>query len=413
MVEITVINPPISAADSMRSDVRAEGRGGCRRANGECFFLLYGARGLNYYLKRAKRHKKLALREEKKFDKKLSKLIKSYEKKTRKLNDNTPELLRDTPKYVKKLSRVEAKYHKKSIKLRYKRVKRGIERRVLNYSVRELAIFREFVSAYSLRLKRVRTSGVKSQIDKARDALTNAIRKHNRMTDELSLILGKPIARISTNVAEQIVRDGVVFKLPKIALCRETVESVGDKSRTIGDKYRFGMPYTINSQGIPVYTGTCRIAPGVGIKGIGVDADMRPLIGATNSGIAFAGTPNPKVLGLALSTPTALVPGMSGANSPVFGIAEELSEAEDALFSDIDEKPVSEEIKEIDNYLVGAISAYTYAFIIAYFQFNCAFAIKYNTDYVYLNCSFLNFCFCNSIFFISFHHINRAFIKWN
>ena len=357
MVEITVINPPISASDTMRSDIRAEGRLDCVSANSECFFTLYGARGLNYYLKRAKRHKKKALRQSKKFDKKLNKLIKRYEKKSRKLNDKTPELMRDNPKYVRRLERLEAKYTQKSIKLRYKRVKKGIERRVLNYSVRELAIFREFVAAYSLRLKRVRTSAIKKHIDGAKDALISAIRKHNDMADALSAVLGKPIVRISTTIAEEIIRYGNVYRLPKIALCRETIERVGEGGRTIGDPYRHGMPYTVNSQGIAVVTGTCRIAPGVGIKGIGIDSDLKPIIGATHSGLAYAGTPNPSVLGLAVNGNVATSPALAGKNNPLFGIAGELAEAEDSMFSDIDMKPVSAEIKEINNFLVGAISA--------------------------------------------------------
>ena len=358
MVEVTVINSPISAAEVMRNDKKTKGYLDARAATWAPFWFMYRAGGLNRYLKRARRHKNRALRQEKKFDKKLNKLIKRYERKTRNLNDSTPELLRDSPKYVRKMSKIEAKYHKKSIKLRYKRVKRGIERRVLNYSVRELAIFREYVMIQALTLKRVRTSAAKKWIGEAKKNLVSAIREHNDIADALSIILGKPIARISTTVAEEIIREGsCVLPLPKIAICRETLETVGDGMRAIGDPYRHGMPYTINSQGIAVVTGTCRIAPGVGINGIGLDADLKPIIGATHSGLYYAGTPNPNVLGIALNSNVSTSATRAGKNSPVYGIPTELMEPEDDFFSDIDKKAVSDEIKEINNYLVGAIGS--------------------------------------------------------
>ena len=355
MVEITVINSPINAAESMRNDKKAKGRFDSRIASWAALFLIYGRFGLSYYLRRARRHKAYAIRQEKKFDKKLEKLIASYEKKTRKLNDKTPELLRDAPGYVTKMKRIELKYNKKSMKLRYKRVKLGIERRILNYSVRELAIYREVVVAHMLTLRRVRSSATKKSISGAKRNLVIAIREHNEIADALSLILGKPIARIATTVADEIVRESITYKLPKIALCKETVESVGNVRRSIGDPYRHGMPYTINSQGIAVVTGTCRIAPGVGIKGIGLDADLRPVIGATNTGLPYAGVPNANVLGIALKDNVATSATRAGSNSPIYGIATELQEPEDALFSDIDMKPVSEEIREINDYLIGAI----------------------------------------------------------
>lgn len=356
MVEVTVINSPISAVEQMRIDKKAKGRIDSFAATASAFFIIYGVRGLNYYLKRAKRHKNRALRQEKRFDKKLDQLITSYEKKTRKLNDKTPELLRESQGYVKKMRKIELEYNKKSVKLRYRRAKKGIERRILNYSVRELAIYREVVAAQMLTLKRVRTSATKSSIGGVKRDLVLAIREHNDIADALSLILGKPIARISTTVADEIIREGAEYKLPKLALCKETIESVGDGCRTIGDPYRHGMPYTINSQGIAVITGTCRVAPGVGIKGIGLDADLKPIIGATTSGLTYAGVPDSKVLGIALNENVATSATRAGRNSPVYGIATEFLEPEDALFSDIDMKPVSEEIREINNYLVGAIS---------------------------------------------------------
>ena len=356
MVEVTVINSPISAEESMRKDEKATGYRDARMTIWSQWGILYRVGGLNRYLLRARRHKKRALNQEKKFDKKLNKLIKSYERKTRTLNNKTPELLRESPGYVRKMRKLEAKYRKKSVKLRYKRVKLGIERRVVNYAVRELAIFREFVMVRALTLKRVRASAGKKAISDARRDLVETIREHNDLADELTLILGKPIARISTTVAEHIIREGTIFKFPKIALCRETIETVDNKCRAIGDKYRFGMPYTVNSQGVAVVTGTCRIAPGVGTKGIGLDADMRPLIGATNSGLHYAGTPNPGVLGIAVNSNSSTSVQSSGSNHPLFAIAEDAAEPKDTLFSDVDTKPVSAEIREINDYLVGAVS---------------------------------------------------------
>ena len=186
--------------------------------------------------------------------------------------------------------------------------------------MRELAIYREVVAAQMLTLKRVRTSATKSSIGGVKRDLVLAIREHNDIADALSHILGKPIARISTTVADEIIREGAEYKLPKLALCKETIESVGDGCRTIGDPYRHGMPYTINSQGIAVITGTCRVAPGVGIKGIGLDADLKPIIGATTSGLTYAGVPDSKVLGIALNENVATSATRAGRNSPVYGI---------------------------------------------------------------------------------------------
>ena len=63
--------------------------------------------------------------------------------------------------------------------------------------------------------------------------------EYNKCADLCSSLIGEPIAKISSSIADEIIRDGKKeVKLPMVVCYRETVETVGDKVRTIGDRFR-------------------------------------------------------------------------------------------------------------------------------------------------------------------------------
>ncbi len=348
-VEVTEIAPPVFAEDEIDRtvvDTRAE----FRSTRWQAFRAEWK---LGRALKRVERRQRRNKRRAKRFDKKLARLNKRYDSSLFKMESLVPELQRQSPEYRAKLDRAAEKYKRATVKLRYKRVKRAIERYGMKLAAEEFVIRRERVAVLARKLLNFRTYERPSPINDARNDLINEIRDYNRHARDFSAIIGEPITEISASIADDILRNGKSYPLPKMLLCREIIETVGERARVVGDKYRFGMPVQINAQGIPVMTGTNIVVENVGSAQVGLRSDGTPVIGATDTGLPYAGAPDKTLTAAARRNPAAQRTATFSTNAP-------LSDPLDALDSDT-ETVVAGEVGELDRYIGGAVKSKSYS----------------------------------------------------
>ncbi len=352
-VEVTLINPPISAEDNVKfkaATTRAE-----KRKNGYRLFSILWR--LDRALKKLKRRHKRNLKRAKKFDRELEALGEKYSESAVKLEKRYPESQRRLLNYRLKRETLNKKYHKLLIKLRYRRAAVSIERREMKFAIEEFVIRREKLEVYCAKLYNLRAYDNPKVIAEAKKDLIDTIRDHNKAAEQLSEMLEAPITRVSASVADEIIRSGMKCYLPKIILAREIMETVGERSRAVGDRFRFGMPYTINSQGIAVQTGTSIKVSGMGFANIGLAADGTPVLGATGTGFHFAGTPVSSHSGIARPNPVSAI--KAKAETSTF-IRDEKYDNPEAPLEKIDsytETPIVSEIEKLSTYALDANKA--------------------------------------------------------
>ena len=347
-VEVTEIAPPVTAEerlDKMVADTRRE----LRRTTWQTMLAFMH---LSRRLRKIVRRKKRIMRKSKRFDKRLAKLNKNYDTALFQLESLVPEQRREGPTYKEKLAKISDKYETKLAKLRYVRAQAAIERRIMKLSAEELSVRREKVAVFERRLSNVRAYGRPLPIRNAKFDLVQSIREYNSHAKEFSEIIGEPIVQVNPGIVEDIIRSGKVYKLPKMVMCREIIESYGDNKRIIGDRYRYGMPVVINAQGLAVMTGTNFLVPGMGSPHVGLRSDGQPIIGITDTGLPYAGAPDRTLTAKARINPTSAIkePMLAYMNS------EDLEDNEKVISSEM-ETAVSGEIDELDKFIGGAVKA--------------------------------------------------------
>ena len=344
-VEVTEITPPITA-DERLDRIIVDTRREMRDNRWQSVFALWT---IDRSLNRAERRQKRNNRRAKRFDKKLKRLNKRYDSSLFKMESLVPELQRQSPEYRAKLDRAAEKYKRATVKLRYKRVKRAIERYGMKLAAEEFVLRRERVAVLMKKLLNLRTYYKPKPIRDAKNDLVEEIRDYNRHAREFSKIIGEPITEISASVIDEIVRNGKMFPLPRIILCREIVETVDGRSRIIGDKYRFGMPVQINAQGLPIMTGTNIVVENVGSTHIGLRSDGCPVIGSTDTGLPYAGAPDKSITVTARRNPAAMRAASFSTSAPLPDPLEQLSSETETV--------VAGEVGELDKYIGGAVKA--------------------------------------------------------
>ncbi|MBQ8584017.1 MAG: hypothetical protein IJ488_05345 [Clostridia bacterium] len=290
-VMTTVINPPYSASEKIELD-SVDTRGEYRSTRRRDYFIL---RRLDRAERRLERRKKKNNRRAARFEKKLLRLNTKQDKAVFALESIVPESERETPEYRKRLLAATRKQRRALLKLKYRRSGAALSRIAMQIEAEELVIYRERVAVYAKKLHNVRGYGKPAVISTAKENLLKAIREYNRRAAEFSVTAREPIARISTEIIDSIVREGKVYTFPRLLLCREIIENVAGDRRSIGDKYRYGMPYSVNARGVGVKTGTNFIAMGLGSSLVTVGPDLEPVFGSVSSDFKYIGVPDPKL----------------------------------------------------------------------------------------------------------------------
>lgn len=379
-VTVTPINPPYSAEEMKEID-DPTGFGG-RVKNSRA--VRKSRRKLRRGLRRAKRRLIGIERQNKRFDKKIALLNRKHDKAMFAIESQTSAQERQTPKYHDKLQKVNRKFTNKLNELQFERAKANIEQRRIKVAVERFVIEREYFAIACTKLAKLRNYGRPNVIAEAKNNLIKAMANYNKCADACSALLGEPIAKISSSVADEIVRGANrEIRLPKIVCFREIIETVGDKSRVVGERYKYGM-YGKNGVNVPLVMGS----PFVGTNldhapSMGVDLDGAPVIGAANPTEAYVphmmgrapylhvdATPvnNNSASGIVFEAPIGTAqnatPAQPAYNNipmmpPVYGFVppvvseEKTSEKGDAY----EETPVNEDIAALSKYTLKALRA--------------------------------------------------------
>ena len=293
-VTVTPINPPFSA-EEMKA---VEGATTYRAKRVNAREVRKSGRKLARGLRRIKRQLARLERSDKRFNKKFAALTRKHDEELFRIESLTSEHERQTPVYKKKLQNVNGKFASKSLKLKFKKARMSIERRKKKLYAERFAIEREYLAIACQNLRNMRSYGRPSVVAETKNNLIKMMSDYNRRADLCASLLGEPIAKMSSSIADEIIRDGKKeVKLPMLVCYRETVETVGDKVRTLGDRYRYGN-YAVNN------------------NGIGYDMNGNPVIGVSNAPVSGEIPLMPPIYGF---MPNAI----SGTSTSVIGDAYE------------------------------------------------------------------------------------------
>ena len=332
------------------------------------------------------------------FERKLKKLNDEYKAKILELETVVHETDRHGPSYQKKLYNINSKFSRKVYNLKVRYMKDCTGRSAARLLLERLVLERERLAGINKVLLKYRNYGritfTRNILVKYKKRFIEAINAHNATARKLSDMIGVKFSEVSTSVADEIVRYGNMIKFPEIVCCREVIENIDGKQRTVGDRWH----------GYGLYTGTSGLAAGnanapimsVGAMGYATDmgvpflkADFDgmtmlgmtpggvPLIGFSPTGettIPFTGTPmmltgsdESIILDAGLYGQDSLILGATNSNDPYSGINkhgvdarytdEEEEDAKD-LHSGIEvETPLDLESKMIEERFVRALRA--------------------------------------------------------
>lgn len=332
------------------------------------------------------------------FELKLKHLNEEHKAKILSLETIVHESDRHSPEYQKKLYNINAKYSRKVYRLKLRFMRECTDRNAARLLLERLVLERERLAGINKVLIKYRNYGritlFPNIVNKYKKKFVAAITAHNNTARKLSDMIGVKFAEVSTTVADEIIRYGHLIKFPEIVCCREVIETIGGRERTIGDRWH----------GYGLYTGTTGSKAGdgnapimsVGAMGYATDmgvpflkADFEgmtimgmtpggvPLIGFGNSAeatIPFTGTPM-MLAGSDVSSPLdagrfdqdSLILGAANSTNPFSGIqkrgvdaryTEENEEGAKDLNSGVEvETPLDLESKMIEERFVRALRA--------------------------------------------------------
>ena len=332
------------------------------------------------------------------FELKLKHLNEEHKAKILSLETIVHESDRHSPEYQKKLYNINAKYSRKIYRLKLRFMRECTDRNAARLLLERLVLERERLAGINKVLIKYRNYGritlFPNVVNKYKKKFVAAITAHNNTARKLSDMIGVKFAEVSTTVADEIIRYGHLIKFPEIVCCREVIETIGGRERTIGDRWH----------GYGLYTGTTGSKAGdgnapimsVGAMGYATDmgvpflkADFEgmtimgmtpggvPLIGFGNSAeatIPFTGTPM-MLAGSDVSSPLdagrfdqdSLILGAANSTNPFSGIqkrgvdaryTEENEEGAKDLNSGVEvETPLDLESKMVEERFVRALRA--------------------------------------------------------
>ncbi len=333
-----------------------------------------------------------------KFEIKLKRLNDEHTAKILALETVVHETDRHGAAYQKKLYKINAKFSRKVYRLKVRYMKDCTGRTAARLLLERLVLERERLAGINKVLLKYRNYGritfTRNVLVKYKKRFIEAINAHNDTARKLSDMVGVKFAEVSTSVADEIVRYGNMIKFPEIICCREVIETVDGKQRTVGDRWHGYGLYTgttgskAGNANAPIMSvGAMGYATDMGVPFLKADFDGMtimgmtpggvPLIGFSQTGeasIPFTGTPmmlsgadTSVILDAGLADQDSLVLGAANSSDPYSGIhkrgadARYTEEAEDDakdLNSGIEvETPLDLESKMIEERFVRALRA--------------------------------------------------------
>ena len=207
---------------------------------------------------------------------------------------------RRSASYQKKLYSINKKYSRKvyRLKVRYMRSAGGQnEARLL---LERLVLERERLTGINKVLLKYRNYGritFTSNVTKRyKKQFIDAITEHNKTAARLSELVGVQFSQVSTSVADEILRYGKVIKFPQIVCCREVIENIDGKQRTVGDRWHGYGLYTgtsgsaaANGAAPIMSVGAMGYATDMGVPFLKADFDGMTMLGMTPGGVPLIG----------------------------------------------------------------------------------------------------------------------------
>ena len=255
--------------------------------------LLFSQSGIHTRQKRNDRKKS-------KYERKLKKLTAQYEKVVLDLETVVHETDRHTAEYQKKLYAINEKFSRKIYRLKVRWMKDCPSINETKLMLERLVLERERLAGINKVLLKYRSYGritfTKNVLVRYKKKFIEAITAHNQTARKLSDMVGVKFSEVSTSVAEEIIRYGNMIKFPEIVCCREIIETVNGKERTVGDRWHGYGLYTgtsgsaaANSNAPIMSVGAMGYATSMGVPFLKADMDGMTMIGITPGGVPLIG----------------------------------------------------------------------------------------------------------------------------
>ena len=236
----------------------------------------------------------------KKFERKLKRLNDRRDAAILKLESVVSESDRNGVDYQKKLYKINTKFSRKVYNLRVRWMRTCPDRNSARLLLERLVLERERLTGINKVLLKYRNYGrvtfLPNVLVRYKKNFISAINAHNQTAEKLSELVGVKFSQVSTSVAEEIIRYGKMIKLPQIVCCREVIETVDGRPRTVGDKWHGYGLYTGTSgapgsdSGAPIMSvGAMGYATEMGVPFLKSNFDGLTMIGMTPGGVPLIG----------------------------------------------------------------------------------------------------------------------------
>ena len=202
--------------------------------------------------------------------------------------------------YQKKLYKINAKYSRKVYKLKVRYSRDCTDRNAARLLLERLVLERERLSGINKVLIKYRNYGritfTRNVLVRYKKKFVDAITAHNNTARKLSEMIGVKFAEVSTTVADEIIRYGHLIKFPEIVCCREVIETIGGRERTVGDRWHGYGLYTgttgskAGDGNAPIMSvGAMGYATDMGVPFLKADFDGMTIMGMTPGGVPLIG----------------------------------------------------------------------------------------------------------------------------
>lgn len=237
--------------------------------------------------------------------------IDRYERKLKRLNDKhkaavlkletvVHETDRHTASYQRKIKRINTKFSRKIYRLKMRWMRDCTGRTEARILLEQLVLERERLIGINKVLVKFRNYGritfTPNVLKRYKRMFLKAINDHNKTAARLSELIGVKFSEVSTAVADEIIRYGNMVKFPQIVCCREIIETIGGKPRTVGDKWHGYGLYTGTSgteagdKGAPLMSvGAMGYSTAMGVPYFRADFDGMTMLGMTAGGVPLIG----------------------------------------------------------------------------------------------------------------------------
>ena len=240
-------------------------------------------------------------RKKARFERKLKKLNAEHAARIVALETVVHETDRHSASYQKQLYNINTKFSRKIYRLKMRWMRECTGLNATRLLLERLVLERERLTGINQVLIKYRSYGritfTRNILATYKKRFISAINAHNTTARKLSEVLGVRFAEVSTSVADEIIRYGKMIKFPEIVCCREVIETIDGKQRTVGDKWHGYGLYTgtsgassaVKGESPIMSVGAMGYATNMGVPYLKADFDGMTMLGMTAGGVPLIG----------------------------------------------------------------------------------------------------------------------------